>query len=428
MDSEFINAFYGTPLGTPGDVHTVLFLIFTAVASTICIFLLLFVKRSNIYTVSGRPKLFRFAYIGTCIVEGILILILLLILTEAVFNQSYSKILSLLVVYISHVWAAGILGLLLLRFLDWSLTTKTISFLIYAVIFSVIILLVLLTIPLLTEQFTNQPGLIYPREYSSLIMGVITPSREIAFIYGLGNYALPLMIFSSWILTILLFKTYSKRIGQKAFWAIITIPLLYQVFSYIIKDANIISDPSLIEIIYSRPFEFLLDVSYQVAGAFFAVAFLIIGRKTKRKALQYYLFISSIGIISLFSSMQPGLPFYAAFPPFGLVTLLFLGLSSYLLLVGMLGASIIVSRDSELRREIFNVLGDQSEFLTKMGVAEMQRELERRVIFVASKTKLAEEMKYHVQQEELDVKMLVEEVLGELHPKDSDRTSNKNET
>ena len=46
--------------------------------------------------------------------------------------------------------------------------------------------------------------------------------------------------------------------------------------------------------------------------------------------------------------MQPGLPFFVAYPPFGLVTLLFLGLSSYMLLVGMLGCATYVSRDREL--------------------------------------------------------------------------------
>jgi hypothetical protein len=81
--------------------------------------------------------------------------------------------------------------------------------------------------------------------------------------------------------------------------------------------------------------------------------------------MKNYLIISSIGIMALFSSIQPGMPFYAAYPPFGLPTLLFLGLSSYMLLVGMLGTAANVSRDSELRQEIYKGIEVNSDILKK---------------------------------------------------------------
>src|SRR5205823_4593109 len=161
-------------------------------------------------------------------------------------------------------------------------------------VFIVIVFLILITIPLLTEQFTNQSQLIIPREYATVIMTVIVPSRDIAFIYGLGNYVLPLMIISSWILTVSLLKPYAERIGKKRFWLIASIPLLYQLFTFIVRDAGLITDPALFEIIYSRQFQFLFGISYQVSGLFFAIGFLIIGRKMKRKIMKNYLMISSI--------------------------------------------------------------------------------------------------------------------------------------
>src|ERR671921_424885 len=280
--------------------------------------------------------------------------------------HEYNKIFSLLVVFLSHFWSAIILGILSLRFIQWFRFATSFSILIYGVVFSVIIFLILITIPLLTQQFTNQSQMIYPRDYSSLIMAVIVPSRDIAFIYGLGNYVLPLMIIPSWILTILLLKPYVNRIGKKRFWLIVVIPLLYQLFSFIVRDSNLVTDPTLVEIIYSQQFQIIFAVSYQVSGLFFAIAFLIIGRKLKRKGMKNYLIICSIGIVSLFSSMQPGMPFYAVYPPFGLVTLLFLGLSSYLLLVGMLGCAAYVSRDIKLRRQIYKGLEVNADVLNKI--------------------------------------------------------------
>ena len=90
------------------------------------------------------------------------------------------------------------------------------SMLINAIVFGVIILNFDF-IPILTEQFKVQSEAIYPRDYSSLIFGVVIPSRGIAFIYGLGNYVLPIMLISSWRLTVSMLRSYASRVGKKVF-------------------------------------------------------------------------------------------------------------------------------------------------------------------------------------------------------------------
>jgi len=417
VDSQFINLFYGTNLGTPGKLHLLLFVSFVILASVINTMLLLYAKRLDIQAKTSRALLFGFAYTATSAVQYAISMILFIMILEMLIFQEYDKTYLLLVTYFSHLWAAFTLGILSLTFIQWFRYTRSVSILIYGVVFSVIIFLILITIPLLTDQFRSQTQLIYPRDYSSLIAMVISPTRDIAFIYGLGNYVLPLMMVSSWILTVLLLRPYVQRIGKKSFWLIVTIPLLYQLFTFIVRDANLISDPSLIEVIYSKQFQFLFAISYQVIGLLFATAFLMIGRKTKRKVMRDYLIISSIGISSLFSSMEPGLPFYAAYPPFGIVTVFFLGLSSYLLLVGMLGIAAYVSRDSELRREIHKGLEVDSDMLKTLGMAETQREMERRTIPLVDKINLSDEMKYHMDPSEEDVKIMIAEVLKELQSK-----------
>jgi hypothetical protein len=333
--------------------------------------------------------------------------------------HGYHKILSLLIVYLSHFCAAGLLGVLSIVFIGWFRIVRSYSILIYGVVFIVIVYLLLLTIPLLTEQYSRQSNLIVPTDYITLIDQAPTPSSDIAFIYGLGNYALPLMIVSSWILTVSLLKPYIFKIGNKRFWVLVSIPLLYQLFTFIVRDANLINDPSLVDIIYSRQFQFLMGISYQVAGFFFAIAFLTIARKMKRRDMKNYLIISSLGILSLFSSMQPGMPFFAGYPPFGLVTLLFLGLSSYMLVVGMLGIAANVSRDSELRKMIYKDLETNPDILKRMGMAEMQRELERRIIPLANKIKLTEDMASRIEPSEEEVKIMINDVLNEIHSKKS---------
>jgi hypothetical protein len=183
----------------------------------------------------------------------------------------------------------------------------------------------------------------------------------------------------------------------------------------VIRDANLAIVPGLVDIIYNRDFQFFLNISYQISGLLFAIAYLTVARRMKRKILKNYLIISSIGIAALFSSLQPGMPFYAAYPPFGLVTITFLGLSSFLLLIGMLGCAAYVSRDTELRKEIFKDQDSISNMLKYMGYAEMEREIESKILPLSTRIKLAEDMRIHIDPSPEDVKLTIEEVLTELH-------------
>ena len=53
VDSQFINIFYGTDLGTPGNLHLLLFVSFVIVASIINTILLLFVKRNDVHSTNA---------------------------------------------------------------------------------------------------------------------------------------------------------------------------------------------------------------------------------------------------------------------------------------------------------------------------------------------------------------------------------------
>src|SRR4051812_8236118 len=82
VDSQFINVFYGTDFGTPSNLHLLLFVSFAIVASTINTILLLFVKRNDAYSTTGRSLLFRIAYIGTSAVQYTILFILFTIIAE----------------------------------------------------------------------------------------------------------------------------------------------------------------------------------------------------------------------------------------------------------------------------------------------------------------------------------------------------------
>jgi hypothetical protein len=72
-----------------------------------------------------------------------------------------------------------------------------------------------------------------------------------------------------------------------------------------------------------------------------------------------------------------------------------------------------------VRREVYNSLQADSHVL-EMGRAEMHRELEHRVLNVTEKinsSKFAGDMKFTREPDEKDVRLMIEEVLKEVHSK-----------
>jgi hypothetical protein len=82
----------------------------------------------------------------------------------------------------------------------------------------------------------------------------------------------------------------------------------------------------------------------------------------------------------------------------------------------MLGCAAYVSRDSELRLEIYKGLEVDADVLRKIGMAETQREIEKRVIPLANKIKLSDEMRSRMDPDpdKEDVKLMIEDVLDEI--------------
>ena len=155
VDSQFVNLFYGTDFGTPSNLHLILFASFIIIASIINIKLLIFAKGNDLHAKTSRPLLFRLAYIGTSSVQYTILIVLFILILEILFFHEYNKEFIFLVTYLSHIWPAIILGVLTFTFIQWYRFSSSLSLLIHGVVFIVIIFLILITIPLLTEQFRN---------------------------------------------------------------------------------------------------------------------------------------------------------------------------------------------------------------------------------------------------------------------------------
>ena len=90
-------------------------------------------------------------------------------------------------------------------------------------------------------------------------------------------------------------------------------------------------------------------------------------------------------LILIFVTNQAIVLLNTLFPPLGLMTACFVGLSSFLLLVGIYSAAVSVSNDVRIRKAIRNSIEKESELIGDIGDAELDMELRAKVFSMMDK-------------------------------------------
>lgn len=126
--------------------------------------------------------------------------------------------------------------------------------------------------------------------------------------------------------------------------------------------------------------------------------------------------ISAFGFVLLFVSDQAIVLIIAPYPPFGLVTISFLGISSYLVLAGIYSSAISVSLDIGLRKSIRKSVTEHSKFLDSIGSAQMDKGLQEVVLKMNKEYahQMAEQIGVESSVTEDDMKQYLNKVLEEI--------------
>jgi DNA-binding protein Fis len=98
------------------------------------------------------------------------------------------------------------------------------------------------------------------------------------------------------------------------------------------------------------------------------------------------------------------------------MTTSFMGLASYLVMVGIYSSSICLSQDSTLRQHIRKFAEKESRLLDSIGIAQMEQEIQQMVIKFTKQNqdKMAEESGVYSSLTEDDVKVYLEQVIKEV--------------
>jgi hypothetical protein len=340
--------------------------------------ILLFVRhRSKEIQVSANVQFYR-TYKVTMAVQIALSIILLFVILQLVMMSSYFILSLVATIAISYALATAMMVLLMKSFLSWFKTSKNSVILAYGI--SAAILAIHLTF---TVFFTASVLLDLPAEVRTYISRIpfFIPGSLTFILSDIYNLTSILSFSILWGATVLLLHHYAQKVGRIKYWIIVTLPLVYFLSQFPTLFLNLF-DPIIKEnpIFFGSLFTLVFTLSKPAGGILFGIAFWTISRHIRSTiAVRDYLTISALGFVLLFASDQAVVLIIAPYPPFGLAAISFMGLSSYLIFVGIYYSAISLSHNDRVRREIKKFATQESKLLDSIGSAQLEKDISEKV-------------------------------------------------
>jgi hypothetical protein len=339
------------------------------------------------------------------------------VIVQMVVISRYNVASLIAVCSISYGLSIILMGILAQRFFSWFKITRNHVVLLYGISSAVIGINATFTLFYVAYMlFLNQPAIIRPHITFFTPFSVPTP---LVIILNYGYIVSTIASFiTSWIATTMLLRLYSKKPSAIKYWIIICIPLAYFLMQFNPLFLNLFLPISESEpIFFSTLYTLFFTMSKPAGGVLFGIAFWSVARSLKHSTtVRSYMIMSAFGFVLLFVSNQAVALISAPYPPFGLSTISLMGLSSYLILIGIYSSAVSISQDINLRKSIRKAAQQQSELLSDIGTAQMQKELEKRVMRIVKEDSdtLIEETGVMPSMSEFDMKEYLDKVLVEI--------------
>lgn len=351
----------------------------------------------------------RLVSLAQYVLAGILAVVIFQILQLQQYN--------LAILYVSYTLSYGLwivaLGLLAKALFEWyRFSSKNIMVLILALSMSAYVINGITGMATHFDMLNQQKPVItsidiaYFPEFSIAILG-----NQINIVYQIASSVAYVL---TWIGTVRLLYPYIRKLGRFKFWTIMGAVMVYYLISF-----------PLFVLGYFTPSEntdamtniLIFSLGGIFTGVVFGAAFLSVARTLKKESvLRNHMIIAAYGFL-LFYIAGSAYAAQAAYPPFGLVSVSLTGLSCYLIYTGLYSSAVTVSQDMALRTSIRRSVTEQSKLLDSIGTAQMDQELQSRVLTVTKKLsdKMEEETGVEASMTEEDIKEHIELVRKEIH-------------
>jgi hypothetical protein len=354
------------------------------------------------------------AMVLTQLAIGVLLAITLF---EITLTFTYHLILLKALFLISSITAIGIMILLSSRFIIWLRSNRSKVTLVYLLASSSLSLTVFIGVVYVLDQLSYEPEVIHPKPYGEFVLYFEVGDSTLAYAFAISSAVSFTLL---WIGTVLLLRGYRKKLGTTKYWIIMSVPLLYFLSQFEPSVLNVLSSNSLSPILFSIIYVIVVIASTPVGSILFGLSFVQIARKVQHPEVKSYMIISAIGLLLLLVSSQSQVLITAPFPPFGLLSNSFLGLSCYLIFIGIYSSAVSISQDSRLRTSIRRSVEDEVSFIGNIGNAQMDHTIKERVLETTRRISgiMPEETGIASSLTEKEISEYIEQVLQEIQVKE----------
>jgi hypothetical protein len=351
------------------------------------------------------------------IIQYTITAILIFLILQIVLYSQYSTAAITAIMAISYTTAAVMMGLLAYLFFSWFNQNRRsgsgLTVFLYGISSAALVLNTIMGLALLYTLSQYKSAIIAPRATHYVVV-ISSPIDSILNPLYISTSILGFILM--WSATAILLRSYSKRLGKTKYWFLVSIPLVYFISQFLtLFSSEVASVIALSPVLFTLLFVF----SKPVGGILFGTAFYSIGRggtsSYHGNFVKDYMTLAAYGVLLFFVSSQNTVA-QPTYPPFGVIAASFVGMSAYMMFLGLYSSAICVSQDVKLRQLIRKSVIQEVKFLESIGTAQMEQELQKRVLTIAKKNSdsMIEETGVQPSLSENDMKQYLEEVLVEI--------------
>jgi hypothetical protein len=355
------------------------------------------------------------------ILQYVITAIMIFVVLQIIVIHNYYTILLSIATAISYGFAVFFMTMLAYRFLSWFRISKNLVVLIFGLAAIMICTNAVDSILFFDGVLLDKPALISPQSQVIFQTGFY-PGTFMSFVSIFQAYSLNAYFILTWAGTILLLRHHIQRVGRIKFWTVVTFPIIF-FMSYYISYYQTFNPSSPVTAAISSNLMipiYLITASTTLCGILFGLGFWSLARALPADSrVKDYMIITACGFILYFNCGQASV-LQAAYPPYGLANVSFVGLASFLILIGLYNSATSVAQDAKLRKSIKNsTLQQSSKLLDTIGTAQMTEEIENKVVKMTQENALTLTQQSGVEPSltENEIKLYVDRVLEEVKTK-----------
>src|SRR5919106_7053166 len=303
-----------------------------------------------------KVRILNISFKVTAAMQCVLVAVFLFVIAEIVINSHYPSASLAAVTTVSYALNICLMAVFAEIFFSWYKSNKnSIAVLLYGLSFAVVVITSCVFLSIGYHRFVERPLYIFPD--SGIHLAKAEPGSILYMLLKVYHYSDIVSFVLKWIATAFLLYHYSQKMGKTKYWILIGLPLAYFLGTYL-DDFHMYEPHAASEVFY---WNLYVTLNSTAGGILFFIGFIVAARhfshgnkNNNNWTIKDYLLICGFGFLLFFSAGQVTLA-NSLYPPYGLATMSFYGLSSFLILLGLYASAFSISQDSGLRRLIIKL-------------------------------------------------------------------------